>query len=107
MSGEVARSEEDLCFLWGKGCRRGRRIAVASLLSGTDVALLTEDPGVSGAGIEEGTDQLGWVSNIHVGHVGVVLQVVLHDVRRHFLSWFVNRTVRNLINAAGLIRLGR
>lgn len=107
MSGEVARSEEDLRLLWGIGRRRGRRVAVASLLGGTDVALITEDPGVGGAGIEEGADQLGWVADVHVGHVGVILQVILHDMRAHLLSRLVNRTVRNLINTALRISISR
>lgn len=45
-----------------------------------------------------------WVSDVHIGDVGVILKVVLHDMGSNFLSWLVNWAVRNLVNTSLSIR---
>lgn len=59
---------------------------------------MTEDPGVGRSSIKEGSDKLWWVSNVHIGNVGIVLKVVLSDVSLNLFSWLIDWAMSDLIN---------
>ena len=101
MSCKISWSEENLSFLWSIRSSWWCFIVITSLLRcSAEVNHRIQNPSISGTCIEECSHKLGWITDIHIRHIGIILQIILNNMCFHLFSCLVNWAVSNVIDTS-------